>query len=191
MDDIVKQAMAKWPQVPACFGWLGLCARGELYMRDDATQALGTFAGGVPEAKGSRLMHEGLTAFIHRNCDAETTGVLRGAWFFQNGPQRVYIELEVTPLVLRVVYDAARNHTKITSHKGDALSARVCLTDELGRVYLATPMGLGLVHTLDVGHAADALQGGVWQLEEALAADLPANFGYVMSPQRAAAQPIT
>ncbi|MFZ9138137.1 MAG: DUF2946 family protein, partial [Hylemonella sp.] len=24
MDDIVRQAMAKWPNVPACYGWLGL-----------------------------------------------------------------------------------------------------------------------------------------------------------------------
>ena len=28
MDDIVKQAMAKWPNVPHCYGWLGLDARG-------------------------------------------------------------------------------------------------------------------------------------------------------------------
>ncbi|MCD6666313.1 MAG: DUF2946 family protein, partial [Hydrogenophaga sp.] len=28
MDEIVKAAMAKWPQVPACYGWLGLDARG-------------------------------------------------------------------------------------------------------------------------------------------------------------------
>ncbi|MFB0914815.1 MAG: DUF2946 family protein, partial [Burkholderiaceae bacterium] len=29
MDDLVKQAMAKWPNVPNCFGWLGLSARGD------------------------------------------------------------------------------------------------------------------------------------------------------------------
>ena len=23
MDDIVKKAMAKWPDVPHCYGWLG------------------------------------------------------------------------------------------------------------------------------------------------------------------------
>lgn len=28
MDDIVKQAMVKWPNVPDCYGWLGLDARG-------------------------------------------------------------------------------------------------------------------------------------------------------------------
>ena len=27
MDDIVRQAMAKWPNVPDCFGWLALDAR--------------------------------------------------------------------------------------------------------------------------------------------------------------------
>ena len=30
MDDIVKQAMAKWPNVPHCYGWLALDARGGL-----------------------------------------------------------------------------------------------------------------------------------------------------------------
>ena len=39
MDDIVKQALAKWPNVPHCYGWLGLDARGNWYMRDDRTQA--------------------------------------------------------------------------------------------------------------------------------------------------------
>ena len=34
MDDIVKQAMAKWPNVPACWGWLGLDARGNWWLRD-------------------------------------------------------------------------------------------------------------------------------------------------------------
>lgn len=36
MDDIVKQALAKWPNVPDCYGWLGLDARGRWFMRDDA-----------------------------------------------------------------------------------------------------------------------------------------------------------
>lgn len=39
MDDIVKQALAKWPNVPDCYGWLGLDARGRWFMRDDAAQA--------------------------------------------------------------------------------------------------------------------------------------------------------
>ena len=43
MDDIVRQAIAKWPNVPHCYGWLGLDARGQWYLRDGATQALGGF----------------------------------------------------------------------------------------------------------------------------------------------------
>ncbi len=43
MDDIVRQAIAKWPNVPDCYGWLGLDARGRWFMRDDAVQAQGSF----------------------------------------------------------------------------------------------------------------------------------------------------
>jgi ribosome-associated protein YbcJ (S4-like RNA binding protein) len=63
MDDLVKQAMAKWPNVPACYGWLGLDGRGDWYMRDDQTQAAGSFE----TNKGSRLQHQKLIEFIGRN----------------------------------------------------------------------------------------------------------------------------
>jgi hypothetical protein len=89
MDDIVRQAIAKWPNVPHCYGWLALDARGNWYMRDDRTQAAGPF----PQSKGSLLRHEKLVDFIHRNYDCDE----RGCWFFQNGPQRVYVELETAP----------------------------------------------------------------------------------------------
>ena len=63
MDDLVQQAMRKWPNVPACFGWLGLDDRGDWYMRDDSVQAQGSF----PHAKGSKLAHSKLIEFIQRN----------------------------------------------------------------------------------------------------------------------------
>ena len=56
MDEIVKAALKKWPNVPACRDWLGLDARGDWYMRDDRIQAAGPF----PQVKGSRLLHEKL-----------------------------------------------------------------------------------------------------------------------------------
>ncbi len=62
MDDIVKQAMAKWPNVPDCFGWLGLDARGDWYMRDDRVQALGD----SKHSKGAPLQHDKLIEFIRR-----------------------------------------------------------------------------------------------------------------------------
>jgi hypothetical protein len=81
MDDIVKQAMAKWPNVPHCYGWLGLDARGDWYLRDDAAQAQGAFASGVPGAKGALLQHAKLIEFIQRNYDRDA----EGRWFFHRG----------------------------------------------------------------------------------------------------------
>ena len=58
-----------------------------------------------------------------------------------------------------------------------------CLLDEDGRLYLASPLGLGLVHTQDVGIAAEAIEQGRWTPETVEAASLPARYGYVTSPQ--------
>lgn len=170
MDDIVRQAMAKWPNVPHCYGWLGLDARGGWYMRDDRVQAAGPF----PLAKGSLLKHDKLLDFIHRNYDADA----QGQWFFQNGPQRVYVELEATPWIWRLGAD----HT-VTSHTGRLAQARACVLDEQGRLYLDTDIGFGLVHTQDVLQAADAIEQGLWTPQDLSAADLPARFGYQPSPQ--------
>ena len=172
MDDIVKQALAKWPNVPHCYGWLGLDARGNWYMRDDRTQAEGPF----PLAKGSMLRHEKLIDFIQRNYDHDD----EGQWFFQNGPQRVYVELEAAPFVWRIADGAG---FAVTAHTGQAPGAiSACLLDEHGRLFLAAPLGLGLVHTQDVGLAADAVEQGLWTPEPVHAADLPQRFGHVLSP---------
>jgi len=176
MDDIVKQALAKWPNVPACYGWLGLDARGNWYMRDDRVQAQGPFAGGTAQSKGSQLKHEKLIEFIQRNYESDASG----QWFFQNGPQRVYVELEATPLIWRI--DAAPVFA-VTAHTGQSARVRRCVLDEQGRVYLETDLGFGLIHTQDMTHAADAVELGLWVPEELLEGDLPARFGYVRSPQ--------
>jgi len=170
MDDIVRQAIAKWPNVPDCFGWLGLDARGRWYMRDDATQAQGAF----PQAKGSLLQHAKLIDFIQRNYEADA----QGRWFFQNGPQRVYVELEATPLIWRVGTDGVP-----VAHTGLRMpDAGECLLDEAGRVYLASAAGVGLVHSLDVEQVADAIEQGRWTPKEVQADALPERFGFVRSP---------
>jgi hypothetical protein len=174
MDDIVRQAIAKWPNVPHCYGWLGLDARGNWYMRDDRIQAAGPFA----QNKGSLLKHEKLVDFIARNYEHDESG----QWFFQNGPQRVYVELELTPVILRV-----RSSADVSSHTGRAAKPKGAILDEEGRLYLDTDIGFGLVHTLDMEAAADAVEQGLWQPAAATAAELPARFGYVLSP--AATQP--
>ena len=79
MDQQVLAAMAKWPDVPAVYGWLALDARGQWRL------------------KGEVLSQRALLAFFGRNylCDSA------GCWLVQNGPQRVYVALETAPLVLR------------------------------------------------------------------------------------------
>jgi hypothetical protein len=87
MDEIVKQAMAKWPNVPHCYGWLALDARGNWRMRDERAQHFNT--------PGDKLNNAALVGFIVRNYQKDE----RGCWYFQNGPQRVYLNLEATPFI--------------------------------------------------------------------------------------------
>lgn len=169
MDDIVKAALAKWPNVPHCHGWLGLDARGQWYMRDDRTQAAGPF----PRSKGSLLRHEKLVAFIHRNYLADE----QGQWFFQNGPQRVYVELECTPYVWRLMPDGA-----VLAHTGERAQVQSSCVDEAGHLYLLTDIGFGLVHSADMLLAADRVEAGEWAPEAVRATDLPSRHGYVPSP---------
>jgi hypothetical protein len=175
MDDIVKAALAKWPHVPHCYGWLALAARGDWFMRDERTQAAGPF----PQVKGSRIEHDKLREFIHRNYAADE----RGAWFFQNGPQRVYVQLEAAPYVWRI-QDApgwpVRAHT---GAQAQVLASYLC--DE-GRLFLHTDIGYGLVHSLDMGLAAAAIEAGVWAPQELPFTQMPARFGYQLKPEPSA-----
>ena len=106
MDDIVKKAMAKWPNVPHCYGWLALDARGNWRMRDERAQHL--------ELAGDKVIQEALLGFINRNYAADE----RGCWYFQNGPQRVFLNLESTPFVART----DPQHTMVL-HTGEAVGA--------------------------------------------------------------------
>ncbi|MEO5696353.1 MAG: DUF2946 family protein [Burkholderiaceae bacterium] len=172
MDDIVLQAIAKWPNVPHCHGWLALDARGDWYLRDEQAQAAGPF----PRVKGSRIEHERFREFIERNYVADPDG----AWFFQNGPQRVYVDLEAAPWVWRLRGEAGA--PELCSHTGRAASFESAWLDETGRLFLATELGLGLVHTLDMGLAADAVEAGAWVPTDARFDDLRQRFGYQLRP---------
>ena len=174
MDEMVIQALIKWPSVPNCFGWLGLDARGNWYLRDESVQAEGCFSSGIGHSKGSLIRHERMLEFIGRNYEPDALG----QWFFQNGPQRVYVELETTPLIWRLDGDLS-----IHDHVGRVARMSHCLLDEHGRLYLQADLGFGLVHTLDMAHAADAVERGLWSPQDVSVADLPMRFGYVCSPQ--------
>jgi Protein of unknown function (DUF2946) len=174
MDPIVKAALQRWPNVPDCYGWLALDARGDWYMRDDRVQAAGPF----PRIKGSRIEHDKLREFIARNYERGDDG----AWFFQNGPQRVYVELEAAPQIWRI----APEGFSLASHTGAPAHAHTAWLDEQGRLFLDTDLGLGLVHTQDMVDAARAVEAGHWSPQPMAFAEMPQRFGYRLSPQAGA-----
>ena len=180
MDAIVEAALRKWPNVPHCHGWLALDARGDWYMRDDRAQAAGPF----PRVKGSVVRHDKLLAFIHRNYARDE----RGAAFFQNGPQRVYVDLEAAPYVWRVAVAGSPSGIDVTAHTGEPAEVTGTWLDEDGRLFLQARLpsvgpAFGLVHTLDMDAAAQAVEHGGWQPQELPFAQMPARFGYVLTPR--------
>ncbi len=131
VDDIVKQALARWPDVPHCTGWLLLDRRGNWRMRDEAVQAAG--------APGEPIRHVALLGFINRNYESDA----RGQWFFQNGPQRVYVELGYTPWVVRLSTDE-KGALALTDQAGGTFEpAAAFIDDEGGILFLETATAIG------------------------------------------------
>ena len=187
MDDIVKQALAKWPNVPSCTGWLMLDRRGNWRMRDEAAQASGS--------PGTPIRHEALLGFIHRNYDADE----RGQWFFQNGPQRVYVELGYTPWVVRLSAGADGDALALQDQAGGAFEPAAAFIDEEGGILFAdssAPPRVAVLHDHDLAvfsdHAElahDAMSGEfhwnngvVLPLHAVRRSDVAARFGFVPSP---------
>lgn len=105
MDAIVEKALAKWPNVPHCYGWLALDARGNWRMRNEHAQQ--------HNLPGEKITQPALLGFIRRNY----THGENGQWYFQNGPQRVYVDLEVTPYIAHTDPVAG-----FSLHTGESLS---------------------------------------------------------------------
>jgi Protein of unknown function (DUF2946) len=122
MDEQVLRSLTKWPNVPACYGWLALDRRGHWRMRDEFAQQ-----NNLP---GSVIAHQALNEFISRNyaCDRD------GRYFFQNGPQRVFITLDATPWIVRMI-PSDRDTTLLTQCQSP-LEPTAALSDENGNIYI-------------------------------------------------------
>lgn len=123
MDEIVARAMAKWPDVPAVYGWLALDSRGQWLI------------------KGERIGNPFIVEFIGRNYDHDE----QGRWFFQNGPQRVFVDLAYTPYVYH-----CEPFRLLTQNGRSASRVSGCWMDELGRVLVLTELGVGTIHDRQV-----------------------------------------
>jgi len=179
VDEIVKAALKKWPTVPHCYDWLALDARGQWFMRDERIQRAGPF----PQIKGSMIRHEKLLEFIHRNYECDDAG----CWFFQNGPQRVYVELEAAPLVWRVGWPA--ESLSVQAHTGHDAVVQSAWLDERGRLFLLADRGFGVVHSQDMLDASRAIEQGLWSPSSLAFDAMPAHFGYVLKPEPSSAHP--
>ena len=146
MDDVVLRAMARWPEVPAVHGWLSLDRRGQWRLQGDP------------------IAHEGSIRFIGRNYHADKTG----RWYFQNGPQRVYVQLDYLPWVLFM----SPNSDVLTTHTGSAAApSGKFWVDGEGALIIATQAGPGLLYDQDLPRALARMRvqsGADADLERAL-----------------------
>lgn len=187
MEDWVRRALAKWPDVPALFGWLRLDRRGRWLVRDEPVSR--------PQ-------------IIDTIC-ANYAGDPCGRWFFQNGPQRGYVALDYAPLVLRVEGDGRL----LTHCRQPVARPGAAFLDEHGSLLINTEHGPGLLQDQDLewaltrmrhdgepvteadvatalalpSHAATALtlhiDGEALPLRRLDAAEMPGQLGFVREPQ--------
>jgi len=203
VDEIVLRAMQKWPNVPNVFGWLKLDLRGNWLVKSRQTRE------GAPVFE--RITNDAVVEFIARNYERDA----RGRWFFQNGPQRVFVTLEYTPYVYRLRGAGAET---IEAHTGVVpAEVRTAWVDDAGMFVLDTDLGPGVLLDRDLpalldrivtdgGPASEetlhALTGGAdvpplalelktrrVPLGSILAAEVPARFGFDPDPRPAPGEP--
>jgi len=149
MDEIVLRSMARWPDVPDVYGWLALDRRGNWLVKN----AGGGFG---------RIANAAVCDFIGRNYQHDDAG----RWFFQNGPQRVFVSLHYMPLVYRMDgYSIDGNGVEggdlvWRTHIG--VVARTLLAawlDDAGGLLVQTEAGAGLLDDRDLAPALEMMRG--------------------------------
>lgn len=137
MDDAVLRAINKWPNVPAVYGWLTLNRRGSWLLK--------TVSG-----RFEPIVHSGMVDFIGRNYERDGDG----HWYFQNGPQKVYVSLEYTPWIYRLDDSGQR----LVSQSNE-IPSRLCaiFLDDGGSLLVETDLGIGLLLDRDLPTFIDRL----------------------------------
>lgn len=149
MDPQVLSAMARWPDVPAVFGWLSLSEAGQwrLHPLGDALNQ--------PESAGESITSPQILAFMDRNYSCDEAG----QWYFQNGPQRVYVRLDAAPYTVHTTTDTGSGRLKLRTHTGlDINEIHELYLDETGRLYAATDRGPALVSGRDLTTLFDSFE---------------------------------
>ena len=143
------------------YGWLALDRRGRWLLRNPARESY--------EPIGNAALRE----FIARNYSCDP----RGRWFFQNGPQRVFVRLAYTPLVVRT-RDAG-----YIDQCGRKLEASRAMLDEEGSLLLASGGRVALLDDRDLAGFAEARGDSIEALPRVDSGDVPRRFGFTRDPQ--------
>ena len=170
IDKSVQKAMAKWPEVPECFGWLNLNRRAEWSI------------------KGEKIHHVKTQRFLQRNYNFDKLG----RWFVQNGPQRVFVSLEYTPRLY-----GFSSHSGFYIHNEAKIPVLLdFFLDEYGNLLLSTALGVGVVDDRDLSAASDLIEavndiptelsyrGKNYKIKPIAKALVPKHFGFVQNPRQ-------
>jgi len=202
VDELVRLGLARWPNVPDCFGWLALDGRGVWR---------------IGQARET-ITHAATIEFIHRNYTSD----LNGRWLFQNGPQRVYVDLDYTPYVWRVV-PMGEKWQLVSQDRAPAAPLEGIWIDDTGQFLLLAGTKIGVLHdhdsawflerlcnahgipftqdeaTAQIAACMEGEVGGVWieselsgplrPVEPILREDVPIRFGFDPHPKKPAEVP--
>ena len=124
------------------FGWLSLDPRGRWRLHPQGQAARG--------GAGESITNPQILGFINRNYEHDDTG----RWFFQNGPQRVFLRLDAAPYVLRLDDDgrSLRTHTDMP-----VATVTGWWLDDAGQLYAMTDRGPGIVLDRDLAALMERL----------------------------------
>lgn len=150
MDEAVLRSMAKWPDVPAVYGWLSLDRRGEWRIR------------------GERIGNEAVREFIGRNYARDE----RGCWYFQNGPQRVFVRLAYTPWIVHWEPAGLRDQC------GALFAPTATFVDEEGSLLMEGRQGIALLDDRDLGRYAEQAE----HFPRIRVEEVPERYGFVADP---------
>jgi hypothetical protein len=172
MDEQVLAAMVRWPNVPDVYGWLSLSSRGIWHLHPDGRGWDATDPPGTP------ITNPRFTAFINRNYAPDDAG----GWYFQNGPQRVYVRLDAAPWIVRTTRDAQGGVQLLTHAQSGYGPVQQWFTDEDGRLYGQAPQGAGLIDGRDMLEVADNLLPSADALRHCASCEIPRILHFIRKP---------
>lgn len=160
MDEAVRKAQAKWPGVLDVYGWLALDRRGRWLLRNPTRDGFGPIG------------NVALRDFIARNYASDA----RGCWYFQNGPQRVFVRLAYTPLIARM------KEGGFVDQCGQQFESRSALLDDEGSLLLVADRGVALLDDRDLSAYVDWQGDGLAALPQIARSEVAARFRFVPNP---------